>query len=66
MASSATGVIDDDNPQQGGKKGRDKNKDVMTFVDERLVEINTTMSALTGKVDDMDKRIEELESEGDV
>jgi len=29
-------VIDADNPQQGGKKGKDKNKDVVTLVDERL------------------------------
>lgn len=56
----------DDNPQQGGKKGKDKNKDVMGLIEEWLVEINATMLALTGWVDDMDKRIEELKSEGDM
>ena len=54
MASSVT----DTNPQQGGKKGKDKNNDMMDLVEERLAEINTTMSALIGMVDDMDRRME--------
>ena len=62
MASSVT----DANPQQGGKKGKDKNKDVVALVDEKLAEINSSMSALTERVDDMDRRLEELESEGDM
>lgn len=54
--------------QQGGKKGKGKgkNKNAMGLVEELLVEINSTMSALTGRVDDMDKRLEELESKGDI
>ena len=60
MASSVTDV----NPQQGGKKGKDKaNKDVMGLVEERLGEVNAFMSTLTGRVEDMEKCIEELESE---
>ena len=62
MPSSVT----DANPKQCGKKGKDKNKDVMSLVEEWLAEINTTMLALTGRVDDMDRRIEELKSEGDM
>jgi len=50
MASS----VIDANRQQAGKKGKDKNKDVMGLVDEKLAEINNTMSTLTGKMDDMD------------
>lgn len=52
--------------QQGGKKGKGKNKNAMGLVEELLVEINSTMCALTGRVDDMDKRLEELESKGDI
>ena len=63
MASSVT---DAGNPQQGGKKGKDKNKDLSVLVDDKLAEINHSMSTLTGKVDDMEKRIEELESMGDI
>jgi len=53
------------NPQQGGKKDKDKNKDIMVLVEESLIEINAIMSILTGRVEDMDKRIKELESKGD-
>ena len=52
--------------QRGGKKGKDKNKDMMVLVNERLVEINTSISTLTGSIKDMDKPIEELESKGDM
>ena len=62
MASNVTDV----NPQQGGKKGKEDNKDVMGLVEEQLVEINTTMSSPMGRVDDMERRIEELGSEGDM
>ena len=62
MASNVT----DANPQQGGKKGKDKDDNVMGLVKERLAEVNNTMSALTGKVDDMDRLLKELESEGDM
>ena len=59
MASSVT---DAGNPQQGGKKGKDKNKDLSVFVDSKLAKINHSMSDLMGRVDDMEKRIEELKS----
>jgi len=62
MASSVTDV---DNPQQGGKKGKDNNKDLLVLVDHKLAEINHSMSNLTGRLDDMEKRIEELESTRD-
>jgi len=59
MASSVTDVA---NPQQGGKKDKDKaNKDAMG-----LVEVNAFVSTLTGRVEDMEKHIEELESEVDM
>jgi len=41
MASSVT---DAGNPPHGGKKGKDKNKDLSVLVDDKLTEINTTMS----------------------
>ena len=50
----------DANSQQGGKKGKDKSKDVMGPIKECLVEINTTMSALMGRVDNIDRHFEEL------
>ena len=62
MASSVT----DANPQQGGKKGKDKNKEVVALVDERLAEITNSMSTLTERVGDMDRRLEELESGEDM
>ena len=34
-------------------------------MDERLADINNSMGTLTGRVDNMDKRFEELESIGD-
>ena len=61
MASSVSDV----NSQQGDKKGKDKNKDVMGLVEERLVGINSSMSAWTGRVDDIDKCIVEIESKED-
>ena len=54
------------NPQQGGKKSKDKNRELSVFVDDRLAEINDSIVILTGRVDEMEKRIKELESEGDV
>ena len=63
MASSVTEV---GNPQQGGKKGKDKNKDLAVLVDDKLTEVNNSILTLTGRVDEMEKRIEELESEGDL
>jgi len=62
----ASSVINAGNPQQGGKKGKYKNKDVVALVEERLAEINITIAALTGGVDDMDKCIEELQSKADM
>ena len=62
MALSVTDAV---NPQQGGKKGKDKNKDLLVPIDDKLAEINHSMSDLTGRVDDMEKCIEELESMGD-
>ena len=60
MASSVTDAA---NPQQGGKKGKDKaNKDVVGLVEERLREVNAFVSTLMGRVEDMEKLIEEVES----
>jgi len=61
MVSSVTNA----NPQQGGKKSKDKTKDLMVLVEDRLAEFTNSMSALTGRVEDMDKYIEELEIIGD-
>ena len=47
------------------KKGKDKNKDMVSLVDERLAKINDYMATLTSSVDDMDKRIEEPKSMGE-
>jgi len=63
MASNATNA---DNPQWGGKKGKDKNKDLSVLVVDKLTEINHSMSDLMGRVDDMEKCIEDLESTGDL
>ena len=63
MASSVTKV---GNPQQGGKKSKDKNKELAVLVDDRVAEINASIITLTGRVDEMEKRIEEVESEGDL
>jgi len=62
MASSVTDV---GNPQQGGKKDKDKNKDLSVIVHDKLAEINHSMSDLIGRVDDIEKHIEELEFAGD-
>lgn len=56
----------DANPQQGDKKGKDKTKDVMVLMEDRLAKFTSTISTLTDRVDDMNKRIEELESIGDL
>lgn len=56
----------DANLQQGGKKGKDKNKDVMGLVEELLAEINNTMSPLMGRVDAIDRRIKKLKSKRDM
>jgi len=37
----------------------------LVLIDEKLAETNHFTSDLTGRVDDMEKRIEELESMGD-
>jgi len=63
MASSVTEVS---NPQQGGKKGKDKNKDLPVLVDDKLAEVNDSIITLMGRVNEMEKRIEELKSEGDL
>jgi len=52
--------------QQGGKKGKDKNKDLAVLVDDKLAEVNNSIITLTGRVDKMEKCIEELESKGDL
>jgi soluble cytochrome b562 len=62
MASSVT---DAGNPQQGGKKNKEK-KELASLVDDKLAEINHSVSTLTGRVEDVEKRIEELESTGDM
>jgi len=63
MASSVTEV---GNLQQGGKKGKDKNKDLAVLVNDKLAEVNDSIITLTGRVDEIKKRIEELDSEGDL
>eukprot|EP00257_Ricinus_communis_P019332 XP_015578290.1 uncharacterized protein LOC107261709 [Ricinus communis] len=56
-------------PREGGKdsgKGRrDKSRDVIGAMEERLVRVETTMSDWGDKIEDMDLRIEKLESKGD-
>ncbi|XP_048231260.1 uncharacterized protein LOC125370291 [Ricinus communis] len=56
-------------PREGGKdsgKGRrDKSRDVIGEMEERLVKVETTMSDWGDKIEDMDLRIEKLESKGD-
>jgi len=64
MTSSVT---DAGNPQDRKKKkdkNKDKNKDLAVLVDERLAEITSSMVTLTGRADDMEKHLEELESTG--
>jgi len=39
---------------------------MMVLVDDRLAEINNSIITLTGRVDEMEKHIKELKSEGDV
>jgi len=61
MGSSVT---DATNLQQEGQKRKDKtNKDVMGLLKERLREVNASISTLTGRVEDIEKRIKKLESE---
>ena len=62
----ALSMIDAGNPQQGGKKGKDKSKELEVLVDDKLVEVNNSIVTLTGRVDEMETRIKELESEGDL
>jgi len=38
---------------------------VVVLVDERLVKTNNSMTTLTGRVDDMEKCLEELKSMGE-
>ena len=38
----------------------------MTFAENRLTEFTTSMSTLAGRVEDMDKHIEELKSMSDI
>jgi len=63
MASS---IIDASNPQHGGKKGKDRNKDLAVLVDDKLAEVNGSIMTLTGRVNEMENRIKELVSEGDL
>jgi len=63
MTSSMT---DAGNPQQGGKKDKDKNKDLAVLVDDKLAEVNNSIVTLMGRVDEIETRIKELESEGDL
>jgi len=58
-----SGVTNAGNPQCG-KKTKNK-KDLAILVDERLMEIISSMATLTGGVDDLEKHLEELESMGD-
>jgi len=58
-------VTNANNPQQGGEKGKCKNKDLSVLVDERLTKIKNSMTTLTDRVYDMDKLLEELKSIGD-
>ena len=62
MSSSVT---DAGNPQQA-KKSKDKNKELSVLVDDRLTEINDSIITLTGRVNEMENRIKELVSEGDL
>jgi len=39
-------VTDVDNPQQGGKKGEDNNKNLYVLVDVRIMKINNSMATL--------------------
>jgi len=50
--------------QQGGNNDRDKNKDLLVLVDERHMKINNSMATLTGRVDDIEKYLEKIESMG--
>jgi len=52
-------------PQQSAKKGKNKNKDMMVLVEDRLTEFNTTMSSLIGRVGNMDKQRGARAREGD-
>jgi len=63
MTSSMT---DADNPQQGGKKGKNKNKDLAVLADDKLAKVNDSIITLTGRVDEMETHIKELESKGDL
>jgi len=58
----ASSVTNASNPQ-GGKKSKDKNKDLAVLVHERLAEME--LVTLTGRVDDLEKHLEELESKED-
>jgi len=53
------------NNQQGGKQVKKNKNDLVTFVKERLAEINATMFSLTCRIADMDECIMELESRGE-
>ena len=62
MASSVT----DANPQKDGNRGNDKTNDMIVLMEDRLAKFTNTMSALRGRVKDMEKSIEEPESTGDM
>ena len=47
-------------------KGKDKTKDVTVLVEDRLAEFTNFMPTLMGRVEDIDKHIEELESTGNM
>ena len=50
---------------QGGKQSKDKKKDLAALVDEGFAEITNSMATLTGKVNDTENHLEELESTWD-
>ena len=52
-------------PSTIGKNSKDKNEELSVLVDDKLAEINDSIVTLMGCVDEMEKRIEELEFEGD-
>jgi len=58
-------MTDINNPQKF-TKGKYKNKDIVDLIKERLAEIHTSMSALTCRVDGIDKCIKKLKPKEDM
>jgi len=48
-----------------GRRARTRTRDLAVFVDETLAELTNSMATLTGRVDDMEKHLKELESTED-